>query len=124
MKRIVVLLLSFTFSLFAVEWKTYQEAQIEQKITNKIIMIDVIRSSCHYCSDMEKAVFQDKEMSAWIKEKFIPVKINLDHDLLPLKLKVRLTPTFYFIDKNNEIIKKIPGSWTKEDFKSLTERIQ
>ncbi len=73
---------------------------------------------------MEKAVFEDKEMSAWLEKKFIPVKINLDNEKLPLGLTTSFTPTFYFVDENHNILKKIPGSWNIEDFKDLTRNIK
>lgn len=87
-------------------------------------MIDVVRTNCHYCKDMDKAVFEDKAMAQWIDERFIPVKINLDYEQLPLGLSVSFTPTFYFVDENHQILKKVPGSWNIEDFKSLTESIK
>jgi thioredoxin-related protein len=124
MSKIVFLILISSFTLFAFEWKTYQSAQIEQQKTNKLIMIDVVRTGCHYCTDMEKDVFEDKEMAEWIENRFISVKMNLDDDELPLDLKVSITPTFFFIDKNEKVVKKVPGSWNIEDFKSLTEKLK
>lgn len=111
MSKIVFLILISSFTLFAFEWKTYQSAQIEQQKTNKLIMIDVVRTGCHYCTDMEKDVFEDKEMAEWIENRFIPVKMNLD-DELPLDLKVSITPTFFFIDKNEKVVKK--SAWFLE----------
>ena len=87
-------------------------------------MLDVIRSDCHYCSDMDKNVFGDKEMSRYLSDKFIAAKINLDKEKLPLGLKVFFTPSFFFINDKQEIVKKIPGSWNIADFKDLTKNIQ
>lgn len=124
MSKIVLSLLMVVLSLSAFELKTYESALAQQKKTNKLIMIEIVRTGCHYCEDMEKEVFADKEMSAWITKRFIPVKINLDEQDLPLGLKVSFTPTFYFVDKNQKIVKKIPGAWSIEDFKSLTEKLK
>jgi thioredoxin-related protein len=111
-------------SLFALEFHSYEEARKLQKESGQIIMIDVVRTNCHYCSDMQKNVFDNKEMSAWIEERFIPVKVNLDKQELPLGLKVYFTPTFFFVNKEQKIVKKIPGSWNIKDFKDLTKNIK
>ena len=87
-------------------------------------MIDVIRTDCHYCEDMDKDVFQNNEMSEWLENRFIPVKLNLKNDKLPLGIQVHFTPTFFFVDTNGKIVKKIPGSWNIEDFKDLTKGIK
>ncbi len=124
MSKIFVLLLLAAISLTATQWKSYDAGLLEQKSSHKPIMIDIVRTNCHYCINMEKAVFEDKEMSAWLEKKFIPVKINLDNEKLPLGLSTSFTPTFYFVDENHNILKKIPGSWNIEDFKDLTRNIK
>ena len=124
MNRIVLALLMVVLSLSAFELKTYESALAQQKKTNKLIMIEVVREGCHYCEDMDRDVFANKEMSGWIAKRFIPIKISLNKQDLPLGLKVTFTPTFYFVDKNQKIVKKIPGAWNMEDFKSLTQKIQ
>ncbi len=87
-------------------------------------MIDVIRTDCHYCEDMQKQVFSNTAMSNWLEKRFIPVQLNLDHDKLPLGLKVHFTPTFFFVNTKGEVVKKIPGAWNIEDFKDLTKGIK
>jgi thioredoxin-related protein len=124
MSKIILILISGFVSLYALEFYSYKETLKLQKQNGKIIMIDVVRSDCHYCKDMQKEVFDDKEMSAWLQERFIPVKFNLDFDELPLGIHVYFTPTFFFIDSDQKVIKKIPGSWSIEDFKDLTKNIK
>ncbi|MDY0121625.1 MAG: DUF255 domain-containing protein [Sulfurimonas sp.] len=124
MNKFLALMLGMYCTLSALEWKTYQEALELQKKSNKLIMIDVVRDNCRFCTDMDRNVFEDKEMSVWLESRFIPVKLNLDHDTLPLGIKVHFTPTFYFIDNANAIKKKIPGSWNIEDFQSMTKDLK
>ena len=124
MNKIWIGLLVSAVSLFALEFHSYEEGLKLQKRTGKIIMIDVVRSDCHYCSDMQKKVFDNKEMSEWLEERFIAVKLNLDFDELPLGIHVYFTPTFFFVDTDQKIIKKIPGSWNIQDFKDLTKNIK
>ena len=124
MNKIILIILSGFISLFALEFHTYDEALKLQKTNGKIIMIDVVRSDCHYCKNMQKVVFDNKEMSAWLEKRFIPVKLNLDFDELPLGIHVYFTPTFFFLNADQKIVKKIPGSWDIQDFKDLTKNIK
>ena len=108
----------------AIEWKTYKEATIEAKTGNKIVMIDVVRDNCHYCEDMQKVVFDDVNMSVFIEKDFLPVKINISKEELPLDLHVSVTPTFIFISKDEQIIKIVPGSWNIEDFTYFLNKVK
>lgn len=123
MKKVIVSLVSYVSLLFSTEFYSYEKALEIQKTNSKIIMIDVVRDNCRYCILMDK-LLEDKEFSTWISERFIPVKINIEHDNTGLNLDVKITPTFYFLDKNQKIIKMIPGSWSKEDFKDLSKNIK
>ena len=109
--------------LFATEFHSYEEALALQKQNHKIIMIDVMRSNCHYCMKMQREVFNNKEMFAWLEERFILAEVNLDFDEVPLGIHVSFTPTFFFVNKEHKIIKKVPGSWGIQDFKDLTKNI-
>ena len=122
-KFILIIALSIS-SLLAVDFHSYEEALQMQKKSKKIIMIDVVRTGCHYCEDMDRDVFKDKEMSKWLDDRFIAVKINIDNEKLPIGLKVNFTPTFYFLDADKKILKTIPGSWNIQDFKDLTKGIK
>lgn len=124
MNKIVYIFLFSVVSLFGLEYHSYEEALKIQKTNHKIIMLDVVRTGCHYCEDMDDNVFKNEEMSKWIEKRFIPVQLNLDFDELPLGLKVHFTPTFFFINGKNEVLKIIPGSWNIEDFKDLIKDIK
>jgi len=124
MIRTFFLLSALFYSLLALEFHSYDEALKLQKRTGKTIMLDVMRTDCRFCVKMDKEVFADKDMSAYLSEKFIPAKINLDKEALPLGIKTHFTPSFFFINKEQEIIKTIPGSWNIEDFKELTKNIK
>ena len=114
----------FGITLNAVEYHTYAQALKLQKINHKIIMLDIVKENCHYCEDMNKNVLSDVNMSKWMESRFITVKIDFHKDEVPLNLSVDFTPTFYFINKDGQVVKKIPGSWSIEDFKDLTKGIQ
>ena len=121
-KLLTVLYIASLLHLEAVEWLSLEEGLDKAKKSDKLIMIDVIRDRCHFCSDMDKNVFKDKKISLWVGSCFIPVKLNLSQQKLPDGLKVEVTPTFFFMNKKMELVKKIQGSWNKKDFKQLSQK--
>lgn len=124
MNKLLLILSLGLLNLQATTWHTLEEAQKLQKQNSKIIMLNITASHCPYCKKMEKNVFQNIEMSKWIDNKFIPVKVDIDFDDIPMNLNPKMTPTFYFISKEEKILKVIPGSWNIEDFKDLTRKIK
>lgn len=104
-------------------WRSWEAALDEAKRTDKMIMMDVIRDNCRYCIKMEKNVFDDAKMAAYIEKNFIPVKLNLSERALPMGLKVEMTPTFFFFTADKKLLKKITGSWNQMDFYEFTEKI-
>ncbi|WP_457744936.1 thioredoxin family protein [Sulfurimonas sp.] len=124
MNKILLACCLGSLSLFGAEFHSYEEALKLQKVNHKIIMIDVMRGDCHYCIKMEEEVFNDKEMYKWLQKRFILAEMNLDFDEVPTKFKVPFTPSFFFVNKQGKIVKKILGSWNIQDFKDLTKDIK
>jgi thioredoxin-related protein len=104
---------------FDVEEKmTYEEALVLSKENNKVIMLKLTADTCKYCVKMDNEVLSNNEVEHLL-ENFITVTVNVDHEELPLGLERTVTPTFVFVNKNEEILSKLPGSWNKEDFMEL-----
>jgi len=124
MNKIAMVLALSIVSLWGVEFHTYKEALEIQKKSKKVVMVDIVRTGCHYCERMNKTVLQEKEISDLLEKNFISSRVNLDYDKLPKGMHVDFTPTFYFVDKSGKIIKRLPGSWTKEDFKFILKKMK
>ena len=122
-KLFAVLYMASFLNLEAVEWMSLNEGLDKAKRSHKLIMIDVVRDRCRFCVNMDKNVFEDKEMSRWIQSCFIPVKLNLSQQDLPNGLKVEVTPTFFFMNQKLELIKTIQGSWNTDEFKQLSQKL-
>jgi thioredoxin-related protein len=122
----VMISVMLSSSLFAegVQWRSWEAGIKEAKASNKMVMIDAVRRGCHYCEDMEAAVFKDAVMAAYIEKRFVPVKIDLSEEAMPLDLDVSMTPTFFFISKESKLIKTVPGSWDQEDFRSFLDSVK
>jgi thioredoxin-related protein len=120
-----LLLLSTTASLFAegVQWRNWKDGLGEAKAQNKLLLVDAVREGCHYCEEMQRAVFDDAEIAARIEERFVPVKVDLSKEGMPLGLKVAMTPSFYFLTPDAKVIKFVPGSWNREDFGSFLDGV-
>ncbi len=124
----IILLFSFLFgSVFMIkeqafiesEKTTYEQALELAKQNNKPIMLKLTADNCKYCTKMDKEVLADNEVKLFLDKNFITVNINVDKEELPLKLKRTITPTFIFVDRNENITSKLPGSWNKKDFMDL-----
>ncbi len=83
---------------------------------NKIIMIKATSRHCHYCKKMDREVLIEDEVVNALQKDFIAVSVDVGKDSLPLGLNADMTPTFFFINKDKKMIKRIPGAWNKEDF--------
>ena len=126
----IILLFSFLFgSVFMIKEQAFENTTVEKmtyaqalsiaKQNNKSIMLKLTADNCKYCIKMDNEVLADVEVKELVNANFITVNINVDKEILPLNLKRTTTPTFIFIDKNERITSKLPGSWDKKDFMDL-----
>jgi len=124
--KTVLVSVAMATSLFGegITWRSWSDGVKEAKASHKIIMIDVVRTGCHYCDDMEEAVFKDTAMAAYIESRFVPVKVNLSNEKMPMGLDVSMTPTFFFVTEEGMLLKSIPGAWNQEDFRSFIEGVK
>jgi uncharacterized protein YyaL (SSP411 family) len=60
-----------------VDWYPWKEEALEKaKRENKMIIISVGYSSCHWCHVMEEESFEDEEVAALMNENFITIKVD------------------------------------------------
>ncbi len=60
-----------------VNWMPWGDAAFEKaKAENKLVLISIGYSSCHWCHVMEHESFEDKEVAALMNEKFICIKVD------------------------------------------------
>lgn len=63
-------------------WHAYSPAAFAQaEKQQKLILLDLVAIWCHWCHVMDKTTYQDPDVIALLKEKFIPIKA--DHDARP-----------------------------------------
>ncbi|MEX2513269.1 MAG: thioredoxin domain-containing protein [Cyclobacteriaceae bacterium] len=60
-----------------VDWKAWsQEALEEAKSENKLVLVSIGYSSCHWCHVMEEETFEDKEIAEIMNKNFINIKVD------------------------------------------------
>ena len=115
-KKFLVLLLLFSFNLYA---NNENSILSKAKIENKKILVYVTSKHCFYCKKMDSEVLSLDEIKDKISQNFVYLKIDTQENKLPFNLQKeykKITPSFFFLDKNGKYLKQYPGSWTKEDF--------
>ncbi|MDA7847988.1 thioredoxin family protein [Sulfurospirillum sp.] len=91
----------------------------QAKKQNKVILIEAMSQTCHYCKTMEKDVFSDKNIQGKLDKDFIFVTVDIDKTKLPFGLDETykgFTPSFFMINSSGKLVNEYPGGWTKEDF--------
>jgi len=132
MKKIVIMIF-FSMMFLSCESKIlseekpslseYQKALLSATKSGKIVMLKLTSENCHFCKKMDREVLSDKEFVSFLDKNFVLLNIDVKKEKLPLKLEYKVTPTFFFIDKNEKVIYRIQGSWSKKDFIELLEMV-
>jgi thiol-disulfide isomerase/thioredoxin len=91
----------------------------QAKDENKLIIIEAMSETCHFCKKMKKEVFSKKDVQEAIDKNFIFVEVDVDKTKLPFDLEKsyqKITPSFFVVTDKEKLLNSYPGSWTKEDF--------
>ena len=124
MKKLLFSLLFLVASLFAeVKYTDMFDAYEEAKIQNRTVLIMLAREGCPGCEHMQKVVFEDKEISNYINENYILVLLDVYNEYVPEELEYFATPTFYFLNADETIIKRVNGGEKKVEFLSTLKSV-
>lgn len=84
----------------------------------KLVFIDVVTEWCLPCKMMEKDVFTDPEIAAFMNQNFINYKVDAEKGngpMVSLVYEVQMYPTLLFVDSKGEVIvKKIGAAYHTE----------
>lgn len=111
-------LLMFMCEVVLKETISYEKALALSQKDDKVIMLKLTSTHCKYCVEMDNEVLASDEVKK-VLENFRVVNVNIDREKVPLDLKVILTPTFVFVNKDEEVLSTLPGSWNQKDFIEL-----
>jgi thioredoxin-related protein len=96
----------------------------------KYLFIMFHQEACPFCDKMRRVTFQDSQVQGYYTKHFNMVEIDIKGNLevvdfdgkktterqFALKHGVRLTPVFMFLDKNGNVIAKVPGYIEPREF--------
>lgn len=121
----------------AVKWYGIQEGIEKAKKEGKSIIMYFYTDCCVYCKKMEGQVFSDPDISAFMNEKYVSIRINPEKDketinvmgqsLTPSQFMGQIGasgfPTTMFWDRKQKPLTVLPGYTEKETFLSVISYI-
>ena len=123
---ILGLLAAFVAPAKAVElnWHSYTKGMKLAQDQNKPLMINFYADWCGYCRKMDKETFTDQEVSQYLSDNFILVKVNADISKeLSAAYYVRGLPNLWFVESNGEKIAPLPGFASAENLMPILKFI-
>ena len=91
-------------TLYPMNKMSYEEALKRAKEENKLLMFSIRSTDCKYCERMERETLSDGTVLNALSENFITLHYNQDEDELPLGLQSNMTPSFVFVNQNEDIV--------------------
>ncbi|MCB4760146.1 MAG: DUF255 domain-containing protein [Sulfurovum sp.] len=108
----------------SVKYESFSVALKKVIKSNKIIMIEAVSKHCHFCKKMEREVMIDEGVVSVLKKDFVAVTVDISKNPLPMGLTAELTPTFFFINKDKNILRRIVGARNTEDFLQILKKVK
>ncbi len=119
-------------SIAQINWLTWEEAQAKNQVEPRKFIIDVYTQWCGWCKKMDKATFQQPDISSYINKNYYAVKFDAEtktdinfknkpykfvrqgssgyHELAAEITFGKLSyPTLVFLDEKLNVIQPIPG---------------
>lgn len=126
--KIVLLLISFFITTvfasginFEKDLNTAKQKALQE---NKKIMIMYSTPTCPECNYMKKKVFKDENIISYLNNNYISVVMDINEDKKILPFKFIGIPTFYFTDKNMNLLSKKIGGTREAEFLSIIENVK
>lgn len=105
---------------------SYEQALVKAQKEEKLIFVDAYATWCGPCKRMAKNVFTQPEVGEYYNQAFIALKIDMEKpqgrefgQLFP----VRAYPTLFYINEKGELLKKVVGGKSVEQFLSIGQEI-
>lgn len=119
MKKILLTFLLMSNSLFAeLDWApSYEQGLAQAKKEHKNVMLMFSSKTCKMCNYMKKTVYENDEVSEYIKNFYIPIEVDIAEHPDKYGYAVFGTPTYYFLGANGKPIgRMMMGGATPEGF--------
>ena len=117
MKKILLLITLLLSSLVAdVKYIDLFDAYDNAKAQHKTVMIMLSQKGCPGCAYMEDVVFNNTDVAKQLAENYIVVHLDVHEDSIPAGLEYFATPTFYFLDADKKVLKRLNGGENAKEF--------
>lgn len=118
-----------------IKWYSYNEGVATGKKDGKKIFLHFYADWCHFCTEMKKHTFTNKEVIGYLNQHFIPILVNSDKERkISGDYFVRGLPaTFFLTEEGNKIqlpveenrkMRDIPGFISHEMLLKLLRFVQ
>ena len=105
---------------------SYQEALAKAEAEEKLIFVDAYATWCGPCKRMAKNVFTHPDVGEYYNQAFIALKLDMEKPQgreFGEKFPVRAYPTLFYINEKGELLKKVVGGKSVEQFLALGQEI-
>lgn len=117
MKRIFISLMLLFTSIFAdVKYTNIFDAYEIAEAQNKPVLLMLSKKGCPGCEYMLDVVYKNPEVVEYINKHFVAVDIDVYEEGAPEGLEYFGTPTFYFLDKDENVLKRVNGGQKVDEF--------
>jgi thioredoxin-like negative regulator of GroEL len=108
-----------------VNWRSdYKKAREEAERTGRPLFIDVGSDNCYWCKQLDTRTFTDAEVITLLNQRFIPLRINADHDPYYIKaLRVQSYPTMVVAESAGKILRYQEGFVEADALKELLGKV-
>ena len=121
-----------------VEWESLAKGLERSKEEGKPLLIYFYTDWCTYCKQMESEIFRDREITDWMNENYVNVKVNPEKEtekitimgdkITPMELMGYMGgkgfPSTVFWDKDGKPVTTFPGYMPRNDFLPLIKYMQ
>ena len=105
---------------------TWQEALEKAAAEEKIIFVDAYAVWCGPCKRMAKNVFTNPKVGEFYNANFVNLKLDMERGEglnFRAKYPVSAFPTLFYINAQGEVLRKVKGAQTIENFIKLGESV-
>lgn len=131
MKKLYILLLlisPFNISAQGIEFfeGDFKEAKELAQKQDKLIFVDCYTTWCGPCKRMSNSIFPDEGVGKVYNKNYISLKLDMEKEQgmrFGKKYPVSAYPTMFYLDSEGEIIQKVVGGKTIQDFIAIGKKM-